>query len=165
MRKLIFLSLMTALMFSACNSSGDSDVRAQARESLTEKPAAKPSNAQGVMASQSDDNLIGSVTSIQFENKKFNFGTATSGDKVNASFKFTNTGKEPLIISDVKTSCGCTASDYPKEPLAPGDSAEIKAVFDTGGKSGNQTKNVTVMTNTDPATNVLIIEGNVERKS
>lgn len=165
MKNVILFSLAILIGFASCKSEGDSDVRAQAKESLENKTMIKP-GPDGVFASEtSGDNQIGPTTSITFETKRFDFGTVTSGDKVKTTFKFKNTGKEPLLISDVKTSCGCTASDYPREPVAPGESAEIEAIFDTSGKSGAQTKNVTVMTNTDPSSNVLIIEGNVERKA
>lgn len=166
MKKLILFTFMAVFALGACKSD-DKDIRSQAKESLTNKSASSvvSSGPSGVMASESGDNLVGPSTSIEFESKKFDFGTAVSGEKINAVFKFTNTGKEPLIISDVKTSCGCTASDYPKEPVGPGQSAEIKAVFDTSGQSGSQSKNVTVVTNTDPASSVLVIEGNVEKKN
>jgi len=165
MKNVILFALAIFVGFTSCNSENDSDVRAQAKESLENKTVIEP-GSQGVFAAEtSEASIAGPTTSIKFESKRFDFGTVTSGDKVKTAFKFTNTGKEPLLISDVKTSCGCTASDYPREPVAPGESAEIEAIFDTSGKSGAQTKNVTVITNTDPSSSVLIIEGNVERKS
>src|SRR5699024_3658872 len=101
MRKIILFNFMALLTLSACKSE-DKDIRSQAKESLTNKSTSSvvSSGPSGVMASESGDNLVGPSTSIEFESKKFNFGTATSGEKVNAVFKFTNTGKEPLIISD-----------------------------------------------------------------
>ena len=164
MKKVLILTFAALISLAACKSEKDSDIRQQAKESLTNKTVVEP-GAQGMLAAETEaNNHSGPTTSIQFETKRYDFGVVTSGDKVKKKFKFTNTGKEPLIISDVKTSCGCTASDYPKEPVAPGESAEIEAVFDTSGKSGAQTKNVTVMANTNPSSNVLILEGNVEKK-
>ena len=165
MKNVLFFAFIALLSMASCKSDSDSDIREQAKESLTNKTVVEP-GAQGMLAAESANNgQTGPTTSIQFESKRYDFGTITSGDKAETSFKFTNTGNEPLIISDVKTSCGCTASDYPKEPVNPGESAEIKAVFDSSGKSGAQTKNITVMTNTDPSSNVLILEGNVEKKN
>jgi len=165
MRKFILFSFLAMFAFASCNSD-DKAIREQAKESLTNPSSSVASSGpSGMMASESGDNLVGPTTTIEFESKKFDFGSAVSGEKIDAVFKFTNTGSEPLIISDVKTSCGCTASDYPKEPVEPGQTGEIKAVFDTSGQSGSQSKNVTVVTNTDPASSVLVIQGTVEKKS
>lgn len=166
MKKLVLFALVLCVGLTSCNSDKDGDIRAQAKESLENKTVVNPGTS-GLMAAQTSEgtHVTGALTSIEFESKKFTFEPAVSGDKVEAVFNFTNTGKEPLLISDVKTSCGCTASDYPKEPVAPGQKGTIKAVFDTSGKTGSQTKNITVMTNTDPSANVLIIEGLVERKT
>lgn len=164
MKNIIFLSLALIVGLSSCNSGNDSDIRAAAKESLENKTVIEPGST-GMLTSQAgENNVSGPITSIEFESKKHTFSDAVSGDKIEAVFKFKNTGNEPLIISDVKTSCGCTASNYPREPVAPGESAEIEAVFDTAGKTGAQTKNVTVMTNTNPSSNVLIIEGTVDKK-
>ncbi|WP_236978497.1 DUF1573 domain-containing protein [Membranihabitans maritimus] len=145
----------------SCNSGGDSDLRDQARESLENQTVVSP-GAQGAMAAQTDE-VSGPVTAITFESKKFDFGTAESGDKVKNVFKFTNTGDEPLVISNVKPSCGCTTPSWPKEPIAPGESGEIEAIFDTSGKSGAQTKSITVTANTDPSSSILILEGTVNK--
>ncbi|MBY5958880.1 DUF1573 domain-containing protein [Membranicola marinus] len=164
MKNVLFFGLLIVLGLSSCKSESDSDIRAQAKESLENKTVVEP-GAQGMMTAETaGSQTAGPMTTIEFESKRFDFGTITSGDKATTIFKFTNTGNEPLLISDVKASCGCTASKYPREPVAPGESAEIEAVFDSSGKSGAQTKNVTVMTNTDPSSHVLILEGNVEKK-
>jgi hypothetical protein len=77
------------------------------------------------------------------------------------TFKFKNTGDKPLIISNAQGSCGCTVPDYPKEPVAPGASAEIKVKFNSKGKKGQETKFVTLTANTDPAETRLTIKANV----
>lgn len=166
MKNLALFAFVFLFGLASCNSGSDADIRAQAKESLENKTVVAPGSS-GLMAAQTSDgnHVTGALTTIAFETKKFTFEDAVSGDKVEATFEFTNTGNEALLISDVKTSCGCTASDYPKEPVAPGEKGTIKAVFDTAGKTGSQTKNITVMTNTEPSANVLIIEGFVEKKT
>ena len=77
-------------------------------------------------------------------------------------FKFVNTGKEPLMISDAKGSCGCTVPEYPKEPIAPGATGEIKVVYKPGAQQGSQTKTVTVTANTDPPQTLLNISADVQ---
>lgn len=84
---------------------------------------------------------------IYFEVKSNDFGEITQGDKVEYTFEFENVGNEPLILSDVRTTCGCTAPEWPKEPIAPGGSAKLRVVFNSAGKMGMQNKVITVMSN------------------
>ena len=58
--------------------------------------------------------------------------------------KFKNTGNEPMIISNAKGSCGCTVPQWPKEPIAPGESGEINVQFNSKNKTGAQNKRVTI---------------------
>ncbi|MEM0941090.1 MAG: DUF1573 domain-containing protein [Bacteroidota bacterium] len=99
---------------------------------------------------------------IYFTETSFDFGDINQGDKVEHTFEFENTGNEPLILSDVRTTCGCTAPEWPREPIAPGKKAKLKVVFNSTGKMGVQNKVITVMSNSvnNPArvkiiTNVL----------
>jgi hypothetical protein len=99
---------------------------------------------------------------FKFEKMEYNFGTIKQGDKVDYEFVFTNVGKEPLIISSVNGSCGCTVPEFPKEPIKKGEKGKIKVTFNSAGKQGMQDKTVTI--NSNAATNpiVLHIKGNVE---
>jgi len=110
----------------------------------------------------------GPLTSIKFEQDSYNWGKVMDGDKVTHVFKFKNTGKEPLIISNAKGSCGCTVPEWPKDAIAPGKSGEIKVIFDSKGKGGvggkDDTKKVTITANTDPADTYLTISGKVDKK-
>lgn len=98
-----------------------------------------------LVAAQDEAPLTGAQ--ITFSEKSFNFGDITQGEKVEHVFAFENTGTEPLIISDVKTTCGCTAPEWPREPVIPGGKAKIKVVFNSAGKMGMQNKVITVMSN------------------
>jgi hypothetical protein len=98
---------------------------------------------------------------IEFESDTFDFGVISQGEKVSHTFKFKNSGKSNLIISSAKGSCGCTVPEYPKKPIAPGESGEISVVFDSEGKSGKQNKSVTVLANTFPSTTVISITGEI----
>ena len=84
---------------------------------------------------------------ITFATSSHDFGDIVQGDKVNYVFKFENTGTEPLILSNVLTTCGCTATSWPREPLAPGEEGEIAVSFNSAGKMGKQNKVVTVVSN------------------
>ncbi len=95
---------------------------------------------------------------ITFEKDFHDFGKLISGEKVTYSFKFKNTGKSLLVISNVSTSCGCTVSSFPKQPIKPGEGATIDVSFDSEGRHGLQTKSISVFTNTQPPTTTLRIQ-------
>lgn len=85
---------------------------------------------------------------ITFEEKSHDFGTIKEVDgPVSYSFKFENTGDEPLVIINVNASCGCTRPDYPKEPIRPGKKGEIKITYNPAGRPGEFTKDVKIRTN------------------
>ena len=84
---------------------------------------------------------------IFFAEKSFNFGDISQGDRVEHVFELENIGNEPLIVSDVRTTCGCTAPEWPREPVPPGQKASLRVVFNSAGKMGMQNKVITVMSN------------------
>ena len=102
---------------------------------------------------------------MQFESESYDFGQITEGESVVYDFKFTNTGKGPLIISNASATCGCTVPEYPKEPVEPGQKGSIHVVFNSTGKSGMQNKVVTLNVNTLTGTQQLHLVGNVNPKN
>ncbi len=123
-------------------------------------------SAQMLISSSSQaDTALPAVTSlltdIQFEHTVFNYGDIMQGEKVQTVFKFINTGDEPLIISSVKGSCGCTVPSWPKAPVAPGETAELVVRFDSKGKSGQQSKRVTIFANVETGITYLTVKGQV----
>lgn len=155
-----------SLMMIACQGGAD-DAREQARESLaTENAAGNPATTpagQPVQVSAEATAPTGPTTVMTFEQTDFDFGTVKEGEKVKHTYKFKNTGNEPLVISSAKGSCGCTVPKWPSEPIAPGATGQIDVEFDSKGKPGKQTKRVTVTANTVPAQSFLNISGNVEK--
>lgn len=97
---------------------------------------------------------------IEFETTTIDYGTIERNSDRERIFKFTNTGTEPLIISHAKGSCGCTVPTWPKEPIMPGKTGEIKVNYDTN-RVGTFRKTVTLTTNATPASVVLNIKGTV----
>ena len=98
---------------------------------------------------------------IEFDKTEFDFGKILQGEVVSYTFHFTNSGNAPLIITSVDKSCGCTASEYPKDPIQPGGKGDIKITYDSKGHQGFQTKALTVNANTLPAQTTLRIKAEV----
>lgn len=102
------------------------------------------------------------ATTIEFYETKFNFGHIEEGKKVKHSYKFKNTGQNPLMISRTDVSCGCTVPSYSLEPVAPGADGEITVEFNTSGKSGHQQKNILVHSNANPEAISIGFEADVK---
>ena len=99
---------------------------------------------------------------IEFENPVLDFGTIAAGKRISHSFKFTNTGNAPLLISNVHPSCGCTvASGWTKTAIQPGDGGVIDVIFDSTDRTGVQNKRIDISTNSKPALSQLYLKGNV----
>ena len=86
-------------------------------------------------------------SAIEFEELSYDFGDISQGDQVHHIFKFKNTGTHPLMISEVVTTCGCTAPKWSKDPIMPGQSGEIQVTFNSENKMGRVNKGITVLSN------------------
>jgi len=99
---------------------------------------------------------------IEFEKEVHDYGTMKQHGDASTEFKFTNTGTEPLIISNAKGSCGCTVPQWPKEPIMPGQTSSIKVKYDSK-RLGPINKSVTITSNaSNSPTKVIRIKGNIE---
>ena len=98
---------------------------------------------------------------IQFTEKQHDFGDLTQGDVVTYKFAFQNTGTEPLMILNVQTTCGCTAPEWPKKPIPPGEGGEIVVTFNSAKKMGRVNKIITVYTNGEKPEEKLKIVTNI----
>jgi hypothetical protein len=107
-----------------------------------EAPAEKTSNA----------NLV-------FETSSHSFGNIIEGQIATYEFKFTNTGTEPLELTNVRASCGCTTPKWPRELIQPGQTNVIRAEYNSSGRPGTFSKNIFVTSNAGQST--LTISGNV----
>jgi len=108
---------------------------------------------------------VNAQAKIEFKATEFNFGSINEeGGVASSSFTFTNIGDAPLIINNVTASCGCTTPTWPKEPIAPGKTGEIKIGYNPKNRPGPFRKSVSVYSNTQPAISVLVITGDVARK-
>ena len=87
------------------------------------------------------------LTTVVLDQNNHNFGDITQGDVLKHSYKIKNTGDKPLVISAVKPACGCTATDFTKSPVAPGQEAEVTLTFDSQGKIDMVNKSAEVYAN------------------
>ncbi len=100
---------------------------------------------------------------IAFEKTEHDWGNINEGDKVETTFKFKNTGKSELIITNIKGSCGCTVpKNWPKEPIMPGAEGEFTVQFNSKGKPNKQQKTVTVTCNTNKGKETVRIKATVK---
>lgn len=106
--------------------------------------------------------LIDEPTEITFEQPVYEFGSVVDGEMVKHTFKFTNTGEKNLVLFNVQTTCGCTVpEDWPKHPIAPGESGEIKVIFNSNNRVGAVNKTVRVEANTNPTVTTVKLVGEV----
>lgn len=146
--RLILLGLAIVFTALSCAHSGDSG------EKLPTDIVKNPRSA-------SQQNGEKEMPSISFEEDSHDFGKVIQGEKVSYYFKFQNTGKSNLIVSDVSSSCGCTVPEFTRNPVAPGEEGSIKVTFDSDNRKGFQNKTVTVVSNTHPNSKVLKIKAQV----
>ncbi|MFK5856110.1 MAG: DUF1573 domain-containing protein [Bacteroidota bacterium] len=100
----------------------------------------------------------GEAPKMLFEETVHDFGNMIQGERVVYGFHFKNIGGSNLVITRVSTSCGCTVGDYPKNPVAPGESGIIEVTFDSYKRKGYQNKTITVLANTEPNSTTLRIK-------
>lgn len=98
---------------------------------------------------------------IVFKENEFDFKSVDEGPKITHEFIFTNKGKEALVLSNVKASCGCTTPVWPKEPILPGQEGKILVTYNTSGRPGPFTKTITITSNADEPNKVITIRGTV----
>jgi len=146
MRKIIaILTLCISFLISGCGN--------ERKGNLPTDVITNPNSASG-----DQENMLPVIT---FEKDLHDFGKLIAGEKAVYTFKFRNTGKSDLVISQVKSSCGCTVPRYPKEPVKPGEGGELKVTFDSSGRKGMQNKAVTVVSNCQPNSTVIRIKAQV----
>jgi len=138
--------LLIALLVISCKS--------DANRKLSTDVVQNPISATG-------DGDIKGLPMVKFASLEHDFGKVIQGEKVTYGFKFENTGKSDLLISNVSTACGCTVSRYPKEIVPPGGHDVIYVTFDSSGRKGFQSKTATVIANTQPNQTILKIKAQV----
>ena len=106
----------------------------------------------------STEKVANAVSGILWKSEEIDLGEIAQNQPKSIVFEFKNTGKNDVIITNVKASCGCTATDYTKTPVKPGQTAKITAVFNAAAK-GTFKKNITVTTNSEETPKILAFKG------
>lgn len=143
------LIVFSAAMLIAGASFAQTTTKPTAAPAPAAKPAAAPTPAQNPDAN------------MKFTNEEHNFGNIPEGPAVSFDFEFKNVGREPIVLSGVQASCGCTTPTWTKDPVLPGKTGKITATYNTQGRPGNFVKTITV--NSNVGTKVLKISGVVEK--
>ena len=159
--KFAFIAFAAMFMFASCGSEGETQAQADARTEVT-TPAADKAATTPTPPAATPAAPTGPTTTMSFAETEFNFGKVVAGEKVSHTYTFTNTGEEPLIISNAKGSCGCTVPEWPREPIAVGGTGEVTVVFDSKNKKGPRNQKVTLTANTDPPQSFIYLKGEVE---
>lgn len=100
-------------------------------------------------------------TTVEVIDSIYDFGSVAEGEVVEYSYRFKNTGSNPLVVTNVSASCGCTVPEKPEEPVKPGEMGFIKVKFNSENRPGEVHKSVTVTSNANPPFNDLLLKGTV----
>lgn len=140
-RTVLTLSLVSALALFSCKEKASTKI-----------------NAENVEVAAERDTAAKSLPVMSFDKTDHDFGTIEANTPQETIFSFTNTGDAPLIITDAKSTCGCTVPEFPKNtPIAPGETGQLLVKFNGSGQN-QVTKTVTVTANTAKGTEILRIQ-------
>ena len=124
--------------------------------------ASKKIEEANVTAAAERDAISSKFPVIEFDKLEHDFGEIEKGTSVETTFIYKNTGEAPLVITDIKSSCGCTVpQDWSKEPLEPGKSGQFSVKYNGSG-ANNITKTITVTANTEKGSEVVKIKAFVK---
>lgn len=161
MRKIVTLLLLVST-FSACKQNENKKDNGLEEVRLDNKTSNADIVRMPISAGKPLDTL--NIPKIALDESTFVFGDVIEGAIVKHSFTFKNAGNQPLLISDVRTTCGCTVPEWNRSPIAPGASDKINVTFNTEGKQDAQIKKITIIANTFPAETELVLRGVVTLK-
>ena len=99
---------------------------------------------------------------MAFQTDVIDYGNIAHNSDGKREFVFTNNGTKPLIITNTQGSCGCTVPEYPRTPIKPGESGEMKVTFSSAGRNGMQSKTVDITTNTAEGHQQLLIKASIK---
>ena len=152
--------LVAAMALVSCKKDQTADqLIVQEETALTPPQSVEDAQAEMVQAAQSKP-----LTNIALSEAQFDFGKIKKGDQKEHVYEVTNTGENPLIISQVKPGCGCTVPDYTKDPILPGQKGKITLKFDSSNFDGLVNKQAEVYANVEIAPIVISFSADIQPK-
>ncbi|ATN06779.1 hypothetical protein CRN76_15875 [Chryseobacterium indologenes] len=167
MKKTLSIIALSIIGFGLVSCKKENKETQSAEAIATDSTAAAPAITDSAAAPVAGESAAAPVsnepsTSIALSESNFDFGKIKKGDKVQHVYEVTNTGKNPLVISEVKPGCGCTAPDFTKEPIMPGKKGKITLHFDSTNFDGNVQKYADVFANVEKAPIKLTFTANIQ---
>lgn len=131
------------------------------KETTMTTPVAAPASTPAAAPAPAAEPVVERTNAkMTFESLTVDYGTIENGAEPLRLIKFTNTGTDPLVIKNARGSCGCTVPTWPRDPIAPGQSATMEVRYDTK-RTGQINKSITITTNEGPENHVIQVVGNV----
>ena len=153
------LPLVAAMTLVSCKKDQTADqLIVEENVEATAAPEASASAPEAVAVAAA----AGPATTVALSESNFAFGKIKKGDKVEHVYEVTNTGTNPLVISEVKPACGCTVPDYTKEPILPGQKGKITLKFDSASFDGLVSKQAKVYANVEKSPIVISFSADIQ---
>ena len=157
--KQILIAALAVLTLASCKKNQQSD-QLKTTENQAIPPAtapAPPTQQELIKAAQSKP-----LTTIALNENHFDFGKIKNGEKVQHVYEITNTGKNPLVISEVKPGCGCTAPEFTKDPILPGKTGKVTLSFDSSSFHGLVNKEASIYANVEKAPIIVTFSADIQ---
>ncbi|MBL7719415.1 MAG: DUF1573 domain-containing protein [Flavipsychrobacter sp.] len=153
----VLFSATIALGAASCNEdAGNNASEKKDSTQISTDLVTNPRSAEGVNPAD-----LEKMATMDFTDSVYDFGKIKEGEVVMHEFEFTNNGKSALIIASANASCGCTVPEYPKDPVAPGQTGKMTVRFNSQGKTGQQEKHITIKSNSRRGEQYLVIKAEV----
>lgn len=157
-------ALCLCALLAACSANTTPTEQEQTVEEIMAAPSIRNSDIVRSPVSASAPADSNDVAKMSFAQTIYDYGEVLEGEIVEHTFEFTNIGTQPLLISNARSTCGCTVPEWPKTPILPGEKGEISVKFNTANKKNIQTKPINITANTYPAMNTVYLRGTVKGK-
>ena len=156
------LPIVAALSLVSCKKDQSADPVVTNSDSATVMPSNEEAAPANTTLASVQAAPAGPSTSVALSESDFKFGKIKKGDKVEHVYEVTNTGTNPLVISEVKPACGCTVPDYTKDPILPGQKGKITLKFDSTNFDGLVTKQAEVFANVEKSPIMLTFSADIQ---
>lgn len=154
MKKILFGIIVLSIL-SACNSNSSKPNTETSTNKMLSDSALENRLINKDIDSVTLDSLKKHKTILKFEKELFDYGTIEEGTVLKEKITYKNVGENPLIIIAAFGSCGCTVPTFSRKPLLPGETDTLYFSFDSNGRSGNQSKSINVLANTEKPVNLV----------